>query len=81
MNMTCLLICILKNIGMGTICNMGAEIGATTSCFPYNGRMEDYLRATNRGGNKNDQVFEEIKCFPLWRQMVINMNIGLYLQS
>ncbi|XP_061175070.1 aconitate hydratase, mitochondrial-like [Saccostrea echinata] len=34
--------------GMGTICNMGAEIGATTSCFPYNGRMEDYLRATNR---------------------------------
>lgn len=38
-------------IGMGTICNMGAEIGATTSCFPYNGRMEDYLRATNRGGN------------------------------
>lgn len=36
---------------MGTICNMGAEIGATTSCFPYNGRMEDYLRATNRGGN------------------------------
>ncbi|KAL5019353.1 hypothetical protein ScPMuIL_005075 [Solemya velum] len=35
--------------GMGTICNMGAEIGATTSVFPYNHRMEDYLRATNRG--------------------------------
>lgn len=67
MNMTCLLIRILKNIGMGTICNMGAEIGATTSCFPYNGRMEDYLRATNRGGNKNDQDFEEMKCFSLWR--------------
>lgn len=35
--------------GMGTICNMGAEIGATTSVFPYNHRMQDYLRATNRG--------------------------------
>ncbi|ESO84744.1 hypothetical protein LOTGIDRAFT_196362 [Lottia gigantea] len=34
--------------GMGTICNMGAEIGATTSVFPYNHRMEDYLKATNR---------------------------------
>lgn len=33
---------------MGTICNMGAEIGATTSVFPYNSRMGDYLRATNR---------------------------------
>lgn len=34
--------------GMGTICNMGAEIGATTSVFPYNYRMRDYLAATNR---------------------------------
>ncbi|KAK4516970.1 Eukaryotic translation initiation factor 3 subunit D (eIF3d) [Mucor velutinosus] len=34
--------------GMATICNMGAEIGATTSMFPYNERMGDYLRATNR---------------------------------
>lgn len=34
--------------GMGTICNMGAEIGATTSVFPYNSRMKDYLVATNR---------------------------------
>lgn len=34
--------------GMGTICNMGAEIGATTSVFPYNHRMQDYLNATNR---------------------------------
>ena len=33
---------------MATICNMGAEIGATTSVFPYNGRMRDYLRATKR---------------------------------
>lgn len=34
--------------GMGTICNMGAEIGATTSLFPFNDRMYDYLRATKR---------------------------------
>lgn len=33
---------------MGTICNMGAEIGATTSVFPYNYRMEKYLNATGR---------------------------------
>ncbi len=36
--------------GMATICNMGAEIGATTSLFPYNKRMHDYLVATGRGG-------------------------------
>lgn len=35
--------------GKGTICNMGAEIGATTSIFPYDSRMADYLRATRRG--------------------------------
>jgi aconitate hydratase len=34
--------------GKGTICNMGAEVGATTSIFPYDRRMGDYLRATNR---------------------------------
>ena len=34
--------------GMATICNMGAEIGATTSLFPFNERMGDYLRATKR---------------------------------
>ena len=34
--------------GMGTICNMGAEIGATTSVFPFNKRMADYLVATGR---------------------------------
>eukprot|EP00735_Rhodelphis_limneticus_P008875 TRINITY_DN2347_c0_g1::TRINITY_DN2347_c0_g1_i1::g.20674::m.20674 TRINITY_DN2347_c0_g1::TRINITY_DN2347_c0_g1_i1::g.20674 ORF type:complete len:784 (-),score=292.49,sp/Q54XS2/ACON_DICDI/68.95/0.0,Aconitase/PF00330.15/5e-176,Aconitase_C/PF00694.14/8.8e+03,Aconitase_C/PF00694.14/5.3e-46 TRINITY_DN2347_c0_g1_i1:80-2332(-) len=39
--------------GMGTICNMGAEIGATTSVFPFNERMADYLRATNRGNIAN----------------------------
>merc|ERR1712180_87240 len=34
--------------GMGTICNMGAELGATTSVFPFNQRMVDYLEATER---------------------------------
>ena len=34
--------------GMATICNMGAEIGATTSVFPFNDRMARYLEATKR---------------------------------
>jgi aconitate hydratase len=35
--------------GKGTICNMGAEIGATTSLFPYDANMAAYLEATGRG--------------------------------
>jgi aconitate hydratase len=38
----------LSCTGMATICNMGAEIGATTSMFPFNNRMADYLNATKR---------------------------------
>ena len=34
--------------GKGTICNMGAEVGATTSTFGYDESMERYLRATDR---------------------------------
>ena len=34
--------------GKGTICNMGAEIGATTSIFPYDNNMSKYLNATSR---------------------------------
>eukprot|EP00494_Astrolonche_serrata_P030709 UN30977 len=34
--------------GMGTICNMGAEIGATTSIFPFTDSMAEYLSATER---------------------------------
>ncbi len=34
--------------GKGTICNMGAEIGATTSIFCYDKKMADYLRGTGR---------------------------------
>ena len=38
----------LSCTGKGTICNMGAEIGATTSIFGYDDQMEKYLRATGR---------------------------------
>src|SRR6201992_2051115 len=38
----------LSCTGMGTICNMGAEIGATTSIFPFHDRMYDYLKAPKR---------------------------------
>ncbi|KAI8327233.1 hypothetical protein BD560DRAFT_418379 [Blakeslea trispora] len=38
----------LSCTGMATICNMGAEVGATTSVFPYNDSMRSYLRATGR---------------------------------
>ncbi|NOY47582.1 MAG: aconitate hydratase [Chlorobi bacterium] len=38
----------LSCTGKGTICNMGAEIGATTSTFGYDDSMERYLRATDR---------------------------------
>ncbi len=38
----------LSCTGKATICNMGAEIGATTSIFPYDSNMAVYLRATGR---------------------------------
>ncbi len=34
--------------GKGTICNMGAEIGATTSLFGYDNKMKEYLKGTGR---------------------------------
>ncbi len=40
----------LAATGKATITNMGAEIGATTSIFPYDANSEAYLRATDRGG-------------------------------
>ncbi len=39
----------LSATGKATICNMGAEIGATCSLFPYDGKIAEYLRATGRG--------------------------------
>ena len=38
----------LSATGKGTICNMGAEIGATTSTFGYDDKMAQYLRGTGR---------------------------------
>jgi aconitate hydratase len=38
----------LSATGKGTICNMGAEIGATTSIFGYDEKMAEYLRGTKR---------------------------------
>jgi aconitate hydratase len=44
--------------GKGTICNMGAEIGATTSIFGYDEKMAEYLRGTGRSevADAADQV-------------------------
>ena len=38
----------ISSTGKGTICNMGAEIGATTSVFPFDEKMAAYLRITDR---------------------------------
>lgn len=38
----------LSCTGKGTICNMGAEIGATTSTFGYDQKMKEYLEGTDR---------------------------------
>ena len=52
--------------GKATICNMGAEVGATTSIFPYDARMADYLAATGRKrvADLANQVQEHLKPDP-----------------
>jgi len=52
----------LSCTGKGTICNMGAEIGATTSTFGYDEAMSRYLRATDRAevADLADQVQEHL---------------------
>jgi aconitate hydratase len=52
--------------GMATICNMGAEIGATTSIFPYNHRMKKYLNSTGRDaiGNLADKYTDILTSDP-----------------
>ncbi len=52
--------------GKGTICNMGAEIGATTSIFPYDERMGTYLRATGREAvaDRADALAEHLRADP-----------------
>jgi aconitate hydratase len=52
--------------GKGTICNMGAEIGATNSLFAYDTKMADYLNATNRAEvvAEADKVASHLKADP-----------------
>jgi len=52
--------------GKGTICNMGAEIGATTSIFGYDRKMADYLKATGRAeiANIADKIAQHLSGDP-----------------
>ena len=71
--------------GKGTICNMGAEIGATTSIFPYDARMADYLRATGRAtiAERADDIGEYLRPDPdvlenpgAYYDQIIEINLG-----
>jgi aconitate hydratase len=52
--------------GRATICNMGAEIGATCSLFAYDDRAAGYLKATHRGelGDLADRYAEHLRADP-----------------
>src|SRR6476659_9268402 len=56
----------LSATGKGTICNMGAEIGATTSVFAYDPAMARYLKATGREAiaDAADRVADELRPDP-----------------
>lgn len=56
----------LSATGKGTICNMGAEIGATTSLFPYDDHASAYLRSTGRGdvADLADRFMDELRPDP-----------------
>lgn len=53
----------LSATGKGTICNMGAEVGATTSIFAYDENMSKYLKATGRTevADIADKIKEELR--------------------
>ena len=53
----------LSATGKGTICNMGAEVGATCSLFGYDEKMADYLRATGRTeiANAANEIKEHLR--------------------
>jgi aconitate hydratase len=67
--------------GKGTICNMGAEIGATTSVFAYDKKMSEYLKATGRGevakmaDELGDYLKSDLKSERLYDQ-VIEINLS-----
>lgn len=56
----------ISGTGKGTICNMGAEIGATTSIFEYDAAMRRYLVSTDRAdvAALADGVAEHLRCDP-----------------
>jgi len=71
--------------GKGTICNMGAEIGATTSVFGYDRKMEEYLRGTGRSAvaeqadkiRKNLTADEEVYLNPrMYFDELIEINLS-----
>ncbi len=71
--------------GKGTICNMGAEIGATTSTFGYDESMERYLRATGReavadlANNIKDHLTADAECYAnpeAYFDQVIEINLS-----
>lgn len=53
----------ISTTGKATICNMGAEVGATTSIFPYDDKSKGYLMATGREeiANAIDAIKEHLK--------------------
>ena len=61
-------------VGMATICNMGAEIGATTSLFPFNHRMGRYLKATGREG---ESVFRALNAISLALSLSLFLSLSL----
>ncbi len=71
--------------GKGTICNMGAEIGATTSTFGYDDSMERYLRATGRAdvadlaNGVREHLTADAECYAnpeLYFDQVIELNLS-----
>ena len=56
----------LSATGKGTICNMGAEVGATTSLFPFDKKSADYLIATGRTSiaNAANKIIEHLQPDP-----------------
>jgi aconitate hydratase len=56
----------LSCTGKGTICNMGAEIGATTSLFGYDQKMAEYLKGTSRAviAEEADKIAEHLSADP-----------------
>ena len=76
----------LSCTGKGTICNMGAEIGATTSVFGYDSKMADYLRGTERNelADAADAISEHLTGDPevyqnpqLYFDQVIEIDLSL----